>query len=127
MEGTSLKYFTGIRGGAASEFRLGLPRKGSPFYVCPAFEEGHAREQISNAPEGTEPDVRIWNEDQSPYERIAQGLRDQSIATGQIGIEETVDSSSQTRSPKQTSQATITGATPVTAGCRMIKALMKSR
>src|SRR6476646_4327028 len=86
MEGTSLKYFTGIRWwGGERTFALVLPQKGSPFYVCPAFEEGRAREQISNAPEGTEPDVRIWNEDQSPYERIAQALRDRSIATGKIG------------------------------------------
>jgi Xaa-Pro dipeptidase len=122
MEGTSLKYFTGIRWwGGERTFALVLPQKGSPFYVCPAFEEGRAREQISNAPEGTEPDVRIWNEDQSPYERIAQGLRDRSIATGKIGIEETVRFVFADAITKAASQATITSATPVTAGCRMIK------
>jgi Xaa-Pro aminopeptidase len=122
MEGTSLKYFTGIRWwGGERTFALVLPQRGSPFYVCPAFEEGRAREQISNAPEGTEPDVRIWNEDQSPYERIAQGLRDRSIATGKIGIEETVRFVFADAITKAASQATITSATPVTAGCRMIK------
>jgi Xaa-Pro dipeptidase len=122
MEGTSLKYFTGIRWwGGERTFALVLPQKGSPFYVCPAFEEGRAREQIANAPEGTEPDVRIWNEDQSPYERIAQGLRDRSIATGKIGIEETVRFVFADAIAKAASQATITSATPVTAGCRMIK------
>ncbi len=122
MEGTSLKYFTGIRWwGGERTFALVLPQKGSPFYVCPAFEEGRAREQISNAPEGTEPDVRIWNEDQSPYERIAQALRDRSIATGKIGIEETVRFVFADAITKAASQATITSATPVTAGCRMIK------
>jgi Xaa-Pro dipeptidase len=122
MEGTSLKYFTGIRWwGGERTFALVLPQKGSPFYVCPAFEEGRAREQIANAPEGTEPDVRIWNEDQSPYERIAQGLRDRSIASGKIGIEETVRFVFVDAITKAASQATITSATPVTAGCRMIK------
>jgi len=122
MEGTSLKYFTGIRWwGGERTFALVLPQKGSLFYVCPAFEEGRAREQIANAPEGTEPDVRIWNEDQSPYERIAQGLRDRSIASGKIGIEETVRFVFVDAITKAASQATITSATPVTAGCRMIK------
>ena len=35
-------------GGAASAlFALVLPAKGEAFYVCPAFEEGRAREQIA--------------------------------------------------------------------------------
>lgn len=122
MEGTSLNYFTGIRWwGGERTFALVLPQKGSPFYVSPAFEEGRAREQIANAPEGTDPDVRIWNEDQSPYDRIAQGLRDRSIATGKIGIEENVRFVFADAITKAASQATITSATPVTAGCRMIK------
>ena len=58
--------------------------------MCPAFEEGRAREQIKNAPDRRAADVRIWQEDESPYERIAQGLKDRSIASGKIGIEETV-------------------------------------
>ena len=67
-EGTSLKYFTGIRWwGGERLFALVLPAKGAPFYVCPAFEEGRAREQIGNAPGGGNPDVRIdvrtWQED----------------------------------------------------------------
>jgi Xaa-Pro dipeptidase len=91
MEGTSLNYFTGIRWwGGERMFAMVLPAKGTSFYVCPAFEEGRAHEQISNAPEGEGADVRIWQEDESPYERIAQGLRDRDIATGKLGIEETV-------------------------------------
>lgn len=122
MEGTSMKYFTGIRWwGGERTFALVLPQKGSPFYVCPAFEEGRAREQISNAPEGESPDVRIWQEDQSPYQRIAQGLKDRGIATGRIGLEETVRFVFAEGISKAASQATITSATPVTAGCRMIK------
>ena len=70
MEGTSLRYFTGIRWwGGERMFALVLPAKGAAFYVCPAFEEGRAREQIANAPEGEDADVRIWQEDESPYQR----------------------------------------------------------
>src|SRR5581483_5658076 len=122
MEGTSLKYFTGIRWwGGERTFALLLPQKGSPFYVCPAFEEGRAREQITNAPEGSDPDVRVWQEDQSPYDRIAQGLKDRGIAHGRIGIEETVRFVFAEGISKAASQAAIASATPVTAGCRMIK------
>lgn len=122
MEGTSLKYFTGIRWwGGERTFALVLPVKGAAFYVCPAFEEGRAREQIANAPEGANPDVRIWQENESPYERIAQGLKDRGIANGKIGIEETVRFVFAEGISKAASQATVTSATPVTAGCRMIK------
>ena len=51
MEGTSLRYFTGVRWwGGERLFAMILPVKGTAFYVCPAFEEGRAREQLSNAP-----------------------------------------------------------------------------
>src|SRR5260370_24759590 len=91
MEGTSLKYFTGIRWwGGERMFALVLPAKGAAFYVCPAFEEGRAREQIANAPDSAQADVRIWQEDQNPYQMIAQGLQERGIATGKLGIEETV-------------------------------------
>ena len=122
MEGTSLKYFTGIRWwGGERTFALVLPQKGSPFYVCPAFEEGRAREQVANAPEGENPDVRIWQEDQSPYHLIAQGLKDRGIAGGKLGVEETVRFVFAEGIGKAAAQTTTTSATPVTAGCRMIK------
>jgi Xaa-Pro dipeptidase len=122
MEGSSLKYFAGIRWwGGERTFALVIPQKGSPFYVCPAFEEGRAREQIANAPDGETPDVRIWQEDQSPYERIAQGLRDRGIANGKIGIEETMRFVFAEGISKAASEATVASATPVTAGCRMLK------
>jgi len=91
MAGTSLQYFAGIRWwGGERTFALVLPAKGNAFYVCPAFEEGRAREQIKNAPEGEHPDVRIWQEDESPYQRLAQGFEERGIATGKIGLEETI-------------------------------------
>jgi len=91
MEGTSLKYFTGIRWwGGERMFALVLPAKGAAFYVCPAFEEGRAREQIANAPDSKDPDVRVWREDDNPYQLIAQGLKERSLSSGKLGMEETV-------------------------------------
>ncbi len=122
MEGTSLRYFTGIRWwGGERTFALLLPAKGPAFYVCPAFEEGRAREQIAKSPDGEQPDVRVWQEDESPYQRIAQGLKERGIATGKLGIEETVRFVFADGISKAASQATIASATPVTAGCRRIK------
>jgi Xaa-Pro dipeptidase len=122
MEGTSLRYFTGIRWwGGERMFALVLPAKGAPFYVCPAFEEERAREQLANAPDGKSPDVRIWQEDESPYQRLVQGLKERGIVTGKIGIEETVRFMFADGIAKAAPQAALTSATPVTAGCRMIK------
>ena len=122
MEGTSLKYFTGIRWwGGERMFALVLPAKGAAFYVCPAFEEGRAREQIANAPDGEQPDVRIWQEEESPYERVAQGLKERGIGSGKLGTEETVRFAFADGLAHASPQVTLTTATPVTAGCRMIK------
>lgn len=122
MAGTSLNYFTGIRWwGGERMFALVLPAKGAAFYVCPAFEEGRAHEQIANAPDGANPDVRLWQEDESPYQLVAQGLKDRGIATGKIGIEETIRFVFSDGIANAAPQLTTASATPVTAGCRMIK------
>ena len=121
MEGTSLGYFTGIHWwGGERLFAMILPVKGAPFYVCPSFEEGRAREQI--AATSSEPaDVRTWHEDESPYELVAQGFHDRGISTGTIGMEETVRFVFVEGISKAAAQVKIASATPVTAGCRMIK------
>ena len=122
MEGTSLNYFTGIRWwGGERMFAMVLPAKGTAFYVCPAFEEGRAREQIASAPESGQADVRTWQEDESPYQRLAQGLKDRGILTGKIGIEETVRFVFRDGIEKAAPQARLMSATPITAGCRMVK------
>ena len=57
--GTSLNYFTGIHWGNSERlFTFVLPQKGSPFYVCPAFEEDRVREQMTQAPAGRESKIR---------------------------------------------------------------------
>ena len=122
MEGTSLKYFTGIRWwGGERLFALVLPAKGAAFYVCPAFEEGRAREQIANSPDGDHADVRTWQEDGNPYQLVAQGLKEHGMATGRLGMEETILFHFSDGIAKASPQVTISSATPVTAGCRMIK------
>src|SRR5438045_8749164 len=121
-EGTSLTYFSGIHwGGGERLFAMVLPAKGNAFYVCPAFEEGRAREQIAKAPSADQADVRIWQEDESPYQKVAQGFNDRGLSTGTIGMEETVRFVFSQGIGKTSPQVRIASATIVTAGCRMIK------
>jgi Xaa-Pro dipeptidase len=122
MAGTSLNYFTGIRWwGGERLFALVQPAKGAAFYVCPAFEEDRAREQIAKAPDGERADVRTWQEDESPYQLVAQGLRERGVATGTVGIEETIRFLFSDGLAKAVPSVTMASATSVTAGCRMIK------
>jgi Xaa-Pro dipeptidase len=120
--GTSLVYFSGMRWGLSERlFAMVLPAKGDAFYVCPAFEEDRAREQIATGPLGASADVRTWEEHEDPYERVAQGLRDRGIATGQLGIEETVRFVFSDGVSQAAPSVKITSGTPVTAGCRVVK------
>jgi Xaa-Pro dipeptidase len=122
MEGTSLDYFTGIRWwGGERLFAMVLPAKGAAFCVCPAFEEGRAREQIASAPGGGETDVRTWQEDDNPYQGLAQGLKDRGISGGTLGMEETVRFLFSSGIAQAAPQVNIVSGTPVTAGCRMVK------
>lgn len=120
--GTSLQYFSGVRWwGSERMFAMVLPAKGNAFFVCPAFEEGRAREQIAHGPDGEHADVRTWQEDESPYQKFAQGLEDRGLATAKIGIEETMRYVFVEGMSKAAARAHFASATAVTAGCRMIK------
>jgi Xaa-Pro dipeptidase len=119
--GTSLAYFTGVRwGGSERLFAVVLPVKGDPFCVCPAFEEDRAREQLALGPLATN-DVRTWQEDESPFERVAQGVKDRGMSSGRIGIEETTKFVFADSIAGAAPALKLSSATPVTAGCRMIK------
>ena len=120
--GTSLVYFTNISWWNSERlFAAIIPVKGEPFYVCPAFEEDRAREQIAGGPGGSNPDIRLWQEDEDPYRLVAAGLKDRGIGSGRIGIEERTTFVFGDGVAKAAPQATMVSATPVTAGCRMVK------
>jgi Xaa-Pro aminopeptidase len=121
--GTSLVYYTNIRwGGGERLFACVIPAKGEPFFVCPAFEEDRAREQIALGPFGSKrADVRVWQEDESPYALVASGLRDRAIATGVVGVEETTKFVWSDGMAAAAPQLEVASGTPISAGCRMIK------
>src|SRR5712671_2639875 len=84
--GSSMFYFTGTRWGRSERtFGLVLPARGELAWIVPAFEEARAREVIRF---GT--DIRPWEEDESPYRKIAQVFKDRGVATGRVGLEEQV-------------------------------------
>jgi Xaa-Pro dipeptidase len=122
-QGTSLVYFTNIRwGGGERLFACVITAKGEPFFVSPAFEEDRAREQIALGPYAEpKPDVRTWNEDESPYAIVAAGLKDRGVATGTLGVEETTKFVWSDSVAHAAPQLKLVSATPVVAGCRMIK------
>src|SRR5207342_3102124 len=119
--GTSLNYFTGIRWGNSERLTaVVIPKVGNPYIVTPAFEEDRTREQLAGGPvEHT--DVAIWQEDESPFERIATGLKERGIASGRIGIEETSKFVFADSIAGAAPAMKIVSGTPVIAGCRMIK------
>ena len=117
LEGsTSMFYYTGVRwGNSERTFAVVIPQKGELAWVTPGFEEERARELIPHPV-----DVRAWQEDDSPYRLIASILRDRD-ATGTIGMEERLRFFIFDGIRQELPQAKFVSATPVTAGCRMIK------
>jgi Xaa-Pro dipeptidase len=115
--GTSMFYYTGVRwGNSERTFGVVIPAKGELAWVAPAFEEQRARELIKFSN-----DVRTWQEDESPYRVIAQIIRNRGAATGKIGMEERVRFFVFDGVRQELPTAQFVSATPVTAGCRMIK------
>ncbi|MEA1677153.1 Xaa-Pro peptidase family protein [Nitrospirillum sp. BR 11163] len=83
--GSSLDYFTGIRWHRSERTTAALiPAKGQVIVVTPAFEEPSVRETLQVGG-----DVRAWNEHESPFQRLAQSLKDSGVATGTVAVEPT--------------------------------------
>ncbi len=120
--GTSGLYFADMRfGGSERLWALVMPAKGKPFVVTPAFEEGRAREKLDSGPFGKDAEVLTWHEDESPFTLVGKGLRDRGIATGTLGIDENTKFVFADSIRAANPHLTLKSATPVTAGCRMIK------
>ena len=120
--GSSLDYFTGIRWGLSERLlSLVLPARGTAFIVCPKFEEERAMEQVATGPLDRATEIRTWEEDESPWVLVAEGLRSRGMATGTLGIEETVRFVFSDGVTQALPSVRLTSATPVTAGCRGVK------
>jgi len=123
MGGATPQYFANVNlGGGERLWAFVIPSKSSPFFVTPAFEEDRAREMLAGTAYGKDPDIRVWQEDESPYLKLIEALKGRGITSGRIGVEESVkfvfaDGIEHAGAPA----FKVVSATPVTAGCRMIK------
>src|SRR5215469_7666408 len=82
--GPAMLYLTGVRWGKSERtFAVVLPATGGPVWVLPGFEEMRARELIRQGD-----DIRIWQEDESPYQRLVDGLKARGVASGRVGIDD---------------------------------------
>jgi Xaa-Pro dipeptidase len=119
--GTSMEYFTGIKWGLSERLLAAIiPVAGSAFLVTPKFEEERAMEQAHLGPLGKDATVYAWEEHESPYALIAQGLKARGLNTATIGAEETVRYVFADGAAHLPNVRVVSG-TPVTAGCRTIK------
>ncbi|WP_129794558.1 Xaa-Pro peptidase family protein [Sphingosinicella sp. CPCC 101087] len=74
--GPSLLYFAGIGWGASERLvAMLLPRRGAPIVICPAFELGTLEAELA-----VDAEVRLWEEDESPFALVASAARDRGIA-----------------------------------------------
>jgi len=120
--GTSMVYFTGMQWGLSERMTaVIIPVKGNAFIVTPRFEEERTLEQARTGPLGAGTQVMTWEEDESPSALVAQGLRAAGIASGALGVEETVRFVFSNMVGTAAPAIRITSGTPVTAGCRMVK------
>lgn len=120
--GTSPLYFANMSfGGGERLWALLIPAKGEPFIVCPAFEEDRVHEVLTDSPFDQNIEIRTFQEDESPFERVAAGLKSRGIASGRLGVEETVKFVFADSVAQAAPALKVVSAIPITAGCRMIK------
>jgi len=93
-----------------------IPSSGAPAWVCPAFEESRARELIRFGD-----DIRVWQEEESPFAQVAAILKDMGAEGGRVGVEEQARFFVVDGVRQAAPAARLVSATPVTAGCRMFK------
>ena len=98
-----------------------LPAKGKPFFISPHFEKARLEEQLGSVPDGKEIPIYLWQEDEIPSSLVRKGLADAGVLTGTLGIEEKTPFTFVTAITHACPNLTVVDATPVVAGCRMIK------
>lgn len=82
--GPSMLFLTGVRWGRSERtFAAVITQSGNSLWVLPGFEEARARELIRPGDE-----IRIWEEDESPYQRIVEGLKARGVTEGKVGIDD---------------------------------------
>ncbi len=113
--GTTLDYFTGIQWWRSERTTAALiPARGDVLVVTPAFEEPSVRETLAVPAE-----VRVWNEHESPFQRLAQGLADRGVP-GPVAVEATTRWFIVDGVARASGRGIVAG-DPMVRACRLIK------
>jgi Xaa-Pro dipeptidase len=119
---SSSVYFADLRlYGGERLWALVLSARSKSFVVCPTFEEGRAGELLATGPLAGNCDILTWQEDESPYVTLGKGLSDRGLASATIGLDEHMAFVFAEGIRAANRHLNLVSATPVTAGCRMIK------
>ena len=119
---SSSVYFAGLHlYGGERLWALVIPARSKPFLACPAFEEGRAREVLGNGPLASDCEILNWQEDESPYTILGRGLAGRGLASATVGLDEHMAFVFSDGIRAANPHLNLVSATPVTAGCRMIK------
>lgn len=112
--GASLEYFTGLHWGVSERLTAFLlPVKGEPILICPHFEQGSVSAGLQ-----IETDLRLWQEEESPFALIGQAMQERGLAT--LAVDPSLSFAMVHRLGRETG-LTILEAGPVIRGCRMCK------
>jgi Xaa-Pro dipeptidase len=115
--GSTLDYFTGVEWRRSERTTAAvIPARGQVVVVTPAFEEPSVRETLQ-----VDADVRVWNEDQSPFDVIAGALRDRGAGSGRIAAEGTTRFFIVDGVRRAAGVEMVSGDGPLVRPCRMIK------
>lgn len=115
--GTTLRYFAGFRWGISERIlALLVPRAGEPLVICPSFEERRVRENLRWPIE-----VRVWQEDESPYELAARWFAERGIRSGRVGVDDSTNFVFYDGLRKAASSLDCTSGNEVIHGCRARK------
>ena len=113
---TSSVYFADLRlNGGERLWALVIPAKARPFLVCPAFEEGRARDLLEAGPFGKDADVLVWQEDESPFAALGKGLADRGLTSAMVGLDENMKFVFAESIRAANPHLTIVSASPITA------------
>jgi Xaa-Pro aminopeptidase len=113
--GPSLRYFTGVGWNATERLvAMVLPRQGGPAMICPRFELGSLQATL-----GTDAEIALWEEHESPYALAARILSD--LGARSLAVDPALPFFAADGLRAAAPDLAILNAAPIVDGCRMIK------
>jgi len=115
--GSSLDYFTGVLWHRSERTTAAvIPARGEIVIVTPAFEEPSVRETLAVPAE-----VRVWDEPDSPFLRIAQALKDRGASDQPVAVEGTTRFFIVDGVREAAGGLKVVSGDPIVRACRLIK------